>query len=90
MSNADFADFESEANSPSSLGRVLSTSDGERSPLLKAFHTLYLAYIGSPFPAGRPSSESMCLSNKQVRFVWRIVTSSPDVVEARALLRNEA
>ena len=71
---ADFAAFESEANSPPGLERVLSTPNGERSSLLKFLRTLYLAYVESAFPVGRPSSESIRLSNRQVRFIWRIVT----------------
>ena len=60
---ADFAAFESEASSPPGLGRMLSTSDGEGSLLLKVFHTIYLAYVESAFPVGQPSSNSIRLSN---------------------------
>ena len=67
---ADFAAFESEANSPPGLGRgVITTPNGEKSSLLKVLRTLYLAYVESAFPVGRPSSESIRLSNRQVRFI---------------------
>ena len=72
---ADFATFESEANSPPVCGGCYQHQNGERSSLSKVFRTIYLASVLElAFPVGQPSPESIRLSNKQVCFIWRIVT----------------